>query len=167
MNEPASDGVTPVISEIEQLMRTVNRRLRQLTQRLVAERGISYAAFHCLAIAHKHPGAPIGEIAERVGVTSGTMTSVLDSLEGRGLLSRRRAEHDRRVIQIEVTEQGRALIDDVVSERQKALAAAMADLGAEALEALQRAFRHLEARLCDPANPATHPDGRAGGPPNT
>jgi len=61
------------------------------------------------ALLHKGP-LPIGEIGGIVLLKSASMTYVIDKLEQRGLLQRRRSEEDRRVLYVELTPQGRALI---------------------------------------------------------
>jgi DNA-binding MarR family transcriptional regulator len=51
------------------------------------------------------------ELYRSVLVTSATMTERLDRLERRGLIARRPASRDRRSIHVELTPDGRALID--------------------------------------------------------
>lgn len=54
------------------------------------------------------------EISARLVRTRGTVTGVLDSLERRGLIARQQDAHDRRMIRIELTAAGRALLDRVM-----------------------------------------------------
>ena len=64
-----------------------------------------------------HKGAlPIGEIGDRVHLASSSMTYVIDKLEQRGLLRRRRSEEDRRALLAELTPEGRAKIEAVFPE---------------------------------------------------
>jgi DNA-binding MarR family transcriptional regulator len=51
------------------------------------------------------------ELYRSVLVTSATMTERLDRLQRRGLITRRRAARDRRSVHVELTADGRALID--------------------------------------------------------
>ena len=50
-------------------------------------------------------------IAERLIITSGSMTSMLDTLEGRGLVRRKPHPDDRRKLLVEITDKGAAIID--------------------------------------------------------
>lgn len=91
---------------------TIEERLRQQ----VEAHGISFSEFAVLEVLlHKGP-LPIGEIGDRVLLTSASMTYVVDKLEERGLIERRPCPEDRRVIYAELTEQGRERIEEVFSE---------------------------------------------------
>jgi DNA-binding MarR family transcriptional regulator len=48
----------------------------------------------------------VGELADHMGVTPGTMSVHLDRLEGRGFVSRRRSELDGRQVELRLTEDG-------------------------------------------------------------
>ena len=58
----------------------------------------------------------LGELADKLLVTGGNVTYVMDRLEGQGLVSRYRSESDRRVVHAELTEKGRALVARVFPE---------------------------------------------------
>ena len=53
------------------------------------------------------------EICSKLLKSSGNTTLVVDNLEKHGLVQRQRDEHDRRVIMVQLTEAGRALIADL------------------------------------------------------
>ena len=74
--------------------------------------GLSGGAKQALAVI-EGAGEPLepGVIAERLIITSGSMTSVLDTLEKRGLVRRRPHPRDRRKLLVEITDEGRAIVD--------------------------------------------------------
>jgi DNA-binding MarR family transcriptional regulator len=51
-----------------------------------------------------------GQISERVNLSQGTVTSILDRLESRTLIERYRSVADRRVVHARLTRQGRAVL---------------------------------------------------------
>jgi MarR family 2-MHQ and catechol resistance regulon transcriptional repressor len=55
----------------------------------------------------------LGELAEKLLVTGGNVTYVMDRLESRGLVARYRNPDDRRVVHAMLTPQGRELIASV------------------------------------------------------
>jgi len=55
----------------------------------------------------------LGELADKLLVTGGNVTYVMDRLEGRGLVVRYRSVEDRRVVRAELTSAGRDLVADV------------------------------------------------------
>lgn len=52
---------------------------------------------------------PVGEIARQAGIAQPTVTRMLKSLEVRGIVSRRPADHDERVTLVELTGHGAEL----------------------------------------------------------
>ncbi len=53
-------------------------------------------------------------IAERLIITTGSMTSMLNTLENRGLIRRMPHPADRRKLLIAITPKGRAIVDDML-----------------------------------------------------
>ncbi|HET6908870.1 MAG TPA: MarR family transcriptional regulator, partial [Mycobacteriales bacterium] len=53
-------------------------------------------------------------IAERLIITTGSMTSMLNTLESRGLIRRTPHPADRRKLLIAITPKGRAIVDDML-----------------------------------------------------
>lgn len=97
------------------LCRTGDRLIAEINRRAKATFDVSVSAAAVLAIVDGAAG-PItpGTIAERAIVSSASATSVLDTLERRGLLIRRPHPEDRRKLVIELTDEGRAMIDQIL-----------------------------------------------------
>lgn len=55
----------------------------------------------------------LGELAEKLLVTGGNVTYVMDRLESRGLVTRDRSPDDRRVVRAQLTLEGRELVGRV------------------------------------------------------
>jgi len=76
----------------------------------VQEHGLTLPQFGALeALYHLGP-LSLGELAEKLLVTGGNVTYVMDRLEGQGLVARFRSEDDRRVVHARLTSEGRALV---------------------------------------------------------
>ena len=56
---------------------------------------------------------PVAELARWVNTDAGAMTRLLDRLEKKGLCKRVRSLEDRRVVMVELTDEGRVAIQDV------------------------------------------------------
>ena len=65
-----------------------------------------------LAIAHGHCSTVAG-CARETGIDNGAMTRMLDRLESKGLVRRRRNNDDRRVVNIALTAEGRRVADKI------------------------------------------------------
>jgi MarR family 2-MHQ and catechol resistance regulon transcriptional repressor len=61
------------------------------------------------------------EICGKLLKSSGNTTLVVDNLEKRGLVQRQRDEHDRRVVMVQLTEEGRALIASLFPQHAAAI----------------------------------------------
>jgi DNA-binding MarR family transcriptional regulator len=88
-----------------------------LANRALGHHGLSAAARQVLAVLDGAGGAlPAGVVAERLVVTTGTITSVVDTLERRGLVERRADPADRRRVLVAITPDGSALVDRFLPE---------------------------------------------------
>lgn len=86
-------------------------------KRCFSDRGLEAWEFDVLA-ALRRAGAPHqlspGQLLAQTHVTSGTMTHRIDRLKGRGLVTRLRNPEDGRGALVELTVQGRELVDDAI-----------------------------------------------------
>lgn len=124
----------------------MNRAFRSISEplhRQVEAHGLSFTEFAVLEILlHKGPLA-IGEIGERILLTSGSMTYVVDKLEKRGLLERRACAEDRRVTRAVLTPEGRTLIERVFTEHAEHIEALLAGLSAREQEQAAELLKRL------------------------
>jgi DNA-binding MarR family transcriptional regulator len=91
-------------------------------------------------------------------LSSAGMTSRLDRLESRGLVVRKADPADRRGILVELTPQGRELVDAAVAANTEEERALLAGLGPKDVEALARLLKDLLARLEDLDGTDSGPD---------
>jgi MarR family 2-MHQ and catechol resistance regulon transcriptional repressor len=108
------------------------RAVSQIAERSIAEAGLGLSDFAALeALLHKGP-LTITEIQAKVGLASGSMTAAIDRLERKGLLSRRATLSDRRAKLLELTPEGRRVVEAAFRRHASELEAAMSVLnGAE------------------------------------
>lgn len=87
------------------------------------------------------------EICGKLLKSSGNTTLVVDNLEKHGLVQRHRDEHDRRVMVVELTEEGRGLIAGLFPEHAQAVCEEMAALTPEEQRQLGDLCRKLGKTL--------------------
>jgi DNA-binding MarR family transcriptional regulator len=95
----------------------INRRVKRALEATLAEYGLTHADWEVLGklrLSDRHTSSP-GELAEEVEVSSGTMTSRLDRLEGAGLVARKPDPGDRRGVLVELTRAGKDAYDATVN----------------------------------------------------
>ena len=97
------------------LARTGSLLLAELSRRRRPYAENSVAGFQVLAIIEGE-GQPLppSVVAERMVTTTGTMTSLIDTLVRRGLVRRLPHPDDRRMLLIDITDAGRDMVDVVL-----------------------------------------------------
>jgi DNA-binding MarR family transcriptional regulator len=89
-----------------------------------------------------------GEIAESTLNNPATTTAMLDQLEERGVLARRRSTEDRRVILVSLTPKGRRIVEEKHVRAQTLWREMLKDADEEEIEAAVRVMAML-ARMLD------------------
>lgn len=117
----------------------------RLARRLRAERAIdsmSDGQFAVLACLKVHGPHTLGELAERERVSAPSMNRTVNGLEESGYLSRTPDAADRRKVNIALTDEGLAVVDETVRRRDLWLEEAISSL-----TPAQRATLHDAAEL--------------------
>jgi len=117
-----------VAGRVEPLVGTEGLTLTQL--------GVLEVILHKGAMTHR-------ELGRKVLTSAGNMTDVVDKLEGRGLVRRVRAANDRRQVRVELTDDGRALIEGLFPRHADDIARAMGGLERQELRQLGELLRKL------------------------
>ena len=79
----------------------------------IQEYGLTMPQFRTLQMLYYLGPTRLGELADKLLVTGGNVTYVMDSLSRKGLAVRRRSPEDRRIVNGTLTESGRALLDEM------------------------------------------------------
>jgi MarR family 2-MHQ and catechol resistance regulon transcriptional repressor len=97
----------------------------------ITAQGLGLSDFMVLEVLlHKGP-LTISVIGEKVLLASASMTSAIDRLEKRGLVRRRSCDSDRRIRLVELTDCGRAFIEEIYARHEKDLEAVIGGLSDE------------------------------------
>ena len=104
------------------------RAVSQIAESSIAEAGLCLSDFAALEVLlHKGP-MMITEIQAKVLLASGSMTAAVDRLERKGLVVRRATASDRRAKILELTPEGRRVVEAAFRRHAEELEAAMAVL---------------------------------------
>ena len=94
------------------------RAIGQVARRIRPSSGeLSMGHFSTLASIERAAGCRPSDLARVERVSPPTMTRILATLEGRGLITRRPSVGDARALSVELTEQGRAMVRQTRSDR--------------------------------------------------
>jgi MarR family transcriptional regulator, 2-MHQ and catechol-resistance regulon repressor len=102
------------------------------------------------------------DLGRKVLTSAGNMTDVIDKLEGRGLVCRSRMPGDRRSVRVDLTADGRSLIEALFPLHAEDIARAMAGLDPDEMAQLDRLLRKLGRGAADePADTPLAAEARA------
>ncbi|MBO2653859.1 MarR family transcriptional regulator [Shewanella algae] len=87
-------------------------RLSSWEQSVVRDQGASLAQIHTVEILGAHGPMKMKELAEKLGITTGTLTVQVERLVKAGLAERQPLENDRRAIQVSLTEKGEQMFKE-------------------------------------------------------
>ncbi len=118
------------------LVREINGNLRHLIQLLQTrskkirkETGITGPQILAMKTLSESPGISISELARRIYLHPATVVGIVDRLEGRGFVVRKRSKEDRRQVNVRLTAKGKGVL-------RKAPGAAQDSVRASGLETL-------------------------------
>jgi DNA-binding MarR family transcriptional regulator len=126
-SEPASDN-PPDVHELAARLNTTIVHMHRHLRRLDSDLDLPSAQASALAVLVSAGPHTIGALASIELVASPTMTRIVTALEARGLITRTRTSNDLRVVSVEATAAGKALISRALSNRLEQLAAGLAGL---------------------------------------
>jgi len=107
------------------------------------DHNLSVSQFGVLEALHHLGPMPVGRLAEKILRSSANLTLVIDNLVKRGLVSRRRRLDDRRAVEIDLTDDGRALITAILPDHVHGIAGALSALSPEEQATLAALCRKL------------------------
>jgi len=107
------------VDEMQPLIREIIHQIRRLMQagslyskELNKKHQVSAAQLNCLLALYEAGAMPSSQIARHIFVKPSTVTGIIDRLEQKKLVQRVRSSPDRRVITIELTEEGKKLAEN-------------------------------------------------------
>ncbi len=132
-----------VINEVIKLQRRVNRTLRQYTPNAWMDLNLTIAQLKSLFFIAEEGSTNFRRLAAALGVTPSNMTGIVDRLVKQGLVSRQESPEDRRMLLLETTDKGRALLAKLRESRITRLSDILAQLSLAELSALAQGFAAL------------------------
>ena len=98
-----------------------NKAVSKHMEATIRTYGLNTTEFAVLELLYHKGAFPVQQIGEKILLSSGSLTYVVDKLVKKGLLERIPCEKDRRVIYVSMTPQGQALIAAIFPDIQAAI----------------------------------------------
>lgn len=134
-------------NRIEEKIRYISRYLNEYTKDHLKCYNLTLGRFHVLRVIMKSQPVSMGEIHEELHMANSTVTVIVDYLQEAELVKRRRDSKDRRVVLLEITDQGREIMESLLKKRQDFMKKALVDMNdssAELYELLEKLLNKIE-----------------------
>lgn len=87
----------------------IAKEITGLYRPFLDELDITYPQYLVMMVLWENDGLSVNHIGEKLYLDSGTLTPLLKRLENKGFISRKRKKEDERVVEVFITEAGKAL----------------------------------------------------------
>ncbi len=105
-NADKARTVADIIDNIRRVFQAMNENSKKAER----ETGLTGPQLWAIKVIAAEAPIRVSELARRMYLHPATVVGILDRLEGRGLVSRTRSREDRRVVEIELTAQGKDIV---------------------------------------------------------
>lgn len=140
---------SPQVEAYVKLIRTAEALHAQVSRGLASE-NLTASQFSALKALRYNGTMPQKAIASYLLKTAGNVTLVLDNLEKRGLITRKRQTDDRRIVDVDLTKSGRDTFDRLYPSHVARIESAMSPLDAAEIDRLTNLLCELHQTINDP-----------------
>jgi MarR family transcriptional regulator, 2-MHQ and catechol-resistance regulon repressor len=109
------------------LMQT-SKAIQERIRDEMAKNNLSITEFSVLEVLFYHGKQTIQQIGNRILISSGSMTYVIDKLEQKGIIKRNDCREDRRVIHITLTAEGMEMMENIMPKYKNMVDSFFGDL---------------------------------------
>lgn len=127
------------------LMRVILTEVKQQVDHELEACGLTHAQWVPLLKLYLGQASTVAEVARGCQLDTGATTRLLDRMEAKGLLRRVRSEEDRRVVHIELTDEGRRAASRIPEVLSRVQNAHLAGFTAEEWQNLKNYLRRILA----------------------
>lgn len=113
LGKPSQECAARVMETIPLLMRFIRADMRTHSAEC-----LSIPQLRSLAFLKRNPGASLSEVAEHLGVTCATASTTIERLVQRNLVQRTDHPQERRRVVLNLTEEGKQLLEQGVHPRR-------------------------------------------------
>lgn len=124
----------PMVAEILDNIRRLFQFVNEHSKRAVRETGLTGPQLWAIKVIAERAPIRVSELARRMYLHPATVVGIIDRLELRGLVSRTRSRTDRRVVEIDLTPQGRTLVAEAPEVFQGVLLKGLESLSLDTLQ---------------------------------
>jgi|SRR5690625_127316 len=107
------------------------KSIEQRIKKDIQTYGIATSEFTVLEALYHKGKQTVQQISNAVLINSGSITYVIDKLEGKNFIERKHSTEDRRAVHIQITDAGMQFMDEVFPKHQKVIEEIFEDINIE------------------------------------
>lgn len=152
------DVDTGALAAVSNVFRVANAARNHMERTVLAGHELSFSAFTVLWVLWVWGEQEARHVAARAGITKGTLSGVVSTLERRGFVERRPHPSDGRLVLVSATASGRATMEELFPRFNAEEMAITAGLGVEGRRRLAESLRAVLRTLEVIGHPSSYPD---------
>jgi DNA-binding MarR family transcriptional regulator len=133
------------------LMGMLHRALRRKYDRQLKEFGLTPCQFEVLMILWEEEGILLSELGRRVSRDGPTITGVVDRMENKMLVKRKRDTHDRRAVRVVLTSKSKGMKEQLTTTKKRVLEKIARNLSKKEITSLEsvlaKMMKNMEEEL--------------------
>ena len=137
----------PLDSYLPYLLNRAGARIAAAFSEEVRPLGATLQMWRVLAALREGDGRRMGDLSETTSIEVSTLTRLVDNMEKKGLVARRRDAADARVVALHVTPAGRRLTQRITPIAERYESVALAGFTAAEADILKAALRRLYSNM--------------------
>ncbi|MBT1073985.1 MarR family winged helix-turn-helix transcriptional regulator [Geobacter grbiciae] len=134
--KPTADLIAQVTDNLRRVFQVVNEH----SKRAMRETGLTGPQLWAIKVIAGQGPLRVSDLARRLYLHNATVVGIIDRLEAQGLAQRTRSREDRRVVMVDLTEQGKDLVARSPVVAQGLLVAGLEKIPREKLETISEGF---------------------------
>lgn len=136
------------IAEIVQSFRRIFKAIQQYSEEVLKEFGVTGPQLWLLKTLRQEGGTSVSELSQKMYLHISTVSGIIDRLEAKGYVARKREAPDRRIVMVHLTNAGRRIVDKAPEPSQGKLLYSLQKLSEKEIlemhETLQKIVRLME-----------------------
>ena len=141
--------MSPLDSYLPYLLNRAGARIATAFGEEMRPLGASLQMWRVLAALREQDGRRMGDLSLTTSIEVSTLTRLVDNMEEKGLVARRRDSADSRAVLLHVTPAGRRLTRRILPIAERYETVALKGFGAAEADLLKAALRRLYANMDD------------------
>lgn len=107
VSHPSENSTLPAeVLRALRSFRMIVRSIKQHFQQVQESTGVSGSQLWCLVTIQAQPGIRVTQLAQALGIQQATASNLVESLDRKGLVERRRDQRDQRIVSLFLSEAG-------------------------------------------------------------